>query len=399
MQISRAVQDIPEALSIKINQKVYDLRRAGEDVIALSLGEAFFDLPTFDFSKLDVSQGYHYSNSQGIPKLRQKIAAYYGKRHGASVDGKTELLISTGSKPLIFMAMLTAMNPGEELLIHEPAWLSYTEQAKLAGLTARFIPYDVVGKDFHNFFSDATRMVVINSPNNPAGRRYGAEELNAIYKSCRERNIYLMVDEAYSDFVRAGRFTSAATLSQDKDGIIVVNSLSKNMGISGWRIGYVIANPIFISALLKVNQHLITCAPTLLLNYCEKYFDDLLAATLPQLDELGQKREQISELMDNIGLDRLEGDLTFYFFVKIGNFPGTSFDFAMKLLVEKQIAVVPGSAYGASTDRFIRVGIGTESNERIEYALRMIKQQTEINYFDPAELNREIENHSKYSKV
>jgi aspartate/methionine/tyrosine aminotransferase len=398
MPLSRAASAIPEALSIKINQMVYDLRRAGEDVITLSLGEAFFDLPTFDFTKLDINKGYHYSDSQGLPKLRQKIAAYYGKHYGSPVDGHSEVLISAGSKPLIYMSMLTAMNPGDELLIHEPAWLSYQQQATLLGVTSRFIPFDVRGPDFHTHFSDKTRMVVINNPNNPAGRRYDAAELAAIYESCRARDIYLMVDEAYSDFAQAGRFTSAASLHPQKEGVIVVNSLSKNMGISGWRIGYVIANASFISALLKVNQHLITCAPTILLQYCERYFDDIIAATFPQLDALGEKRRRVTTMMDEIGLTRLDGDATFYFFVSIGNFPGTSFDFAMKLLVERQIAVVPGSAYGASTDRFIRIGIGAESEERIEAALRTIKAQTELNDFDADELRREIEHQRIYAR-
>lgn len=366
-----------EATSIYINQLIYDLRRAGEDVITLSLGEAYFDIPLFDIAKLDVVRGYHYSDSQGLPELREKIAEYYRKHYGAPVDGKSEVLISAGSKPIIYMAMLTAMSPGDEVLIHEPSWLSYPEQARLCGTIPRFIPFDCAVKDFVQYVTSKTRMLIVCNPNNPAGRVYSPDELAHLYDVCRTRGIYLLVDEAYSDFVLNDPFVSMAELVPDKDGVIIVNSLSKNMGISGWRIGYAIASPSFISHLLKVNQHLITCAPTILLQYCTTYFDKIVGVTLPQVHQVVEKRAKVARMMDDLAIRRLPGASTFYFFVEIGNYPGTSLDFALRLLREKHVAVVPGSAYGASTDRFVRVSIGTESEERIWEALQIIKEMTE----------------------
>lgn len=377
MQLSEAVQSIPPAMSIFINQIVYDLKRAGEDVITLSLGEAFFDIPLFDFNKIDVAKSYHYSDSQGIPELRAKIAEHYTQHYRAPVDGTSEVLISAGSKPVIYMAMLTGVNPGESVLIHEPAWLSYQEQARLVGAQPVFIPFDCPPHEFERHLTPKTRMLVINNPNNPAGRLYSGEDLEQLYKLCRERGIYVLVDEAYSDFVLGEPFVSMAEVAPDKEGVIIVNSLSKNMGMSGWRIGYAISNPTFIASLLKVNQHVITCAPTILLYYCAKYFDDILAITLPQVRQVVEKREHIGAIINDLGLERLGGESTFYFFVDTGKYPGTSVDFALQLLLEKFIAVVPGSAYGASTDRFIRVSIGTESEERIHEALLMIKELTE----------------------
>lgn len=374
MPIRSSVAEITQAVSIYINQIVYDLKRRGKDVIALSLGEAFFEIPLFDFNKLDLAKGYHYSDSQGLPELRHKLADYYKRLYDTDVDADKELLISAGSKPIIYMSMVATMEPGKKVMIHEPAWLSYPEQAKLAGLKAGFIPFDVRGAGFADYIDDETGMVVINNPNNPAGRMYEREELLKIYQICRERGAYLLVDEAYSDFVIDNEFYSMARLVEDKDGVIVVNSLSKNMGISGWRIGYAIASETFIEQLLKVNQHLITCAPTVLLQYCAKYFDQILDSTLPQARDVVRKRARIADYMDEIGLDRLPGGETFYFFVSIGDYPGTSLEFALKLLVEKSIAVVPGSAYGESTDRFIRLSIGTESEERIWEALLEIKE-------------------------
>jgi len=216
-------------------------------------------------------------------------------------------------------------------------------------------------------------MLVINNPNNPAGRAYLASELDSIYDQCRPLGIYVLVDEAYSDFVIEDKFHSMAAMVPDKDGIIVVNSLSKNMGMSGWRVGYVVAAPLLINEILKINQHLITCAPTILQYYMAQYFDDVTAITLPQVREMVEKRTRVAALMDEIGLRRMAGGSTFYFLVNIENFPGSSLDFALDLLFNHQIAVVPGSAYGSSTERFVRVGVGTESEERIHDALLVMK--------------------------
>lgn len=391
MPVSRAAGTIAQALSIYFNQVVYDLKRRGEDVITLSLGEAFFDIPLFDFRKLDASKGYHYSDSQGIPELRRKIADYYARYYGADVDADDEIIITAGSKVAIFMAMQAILDPGDEVLIHEPAWLSYQEQARLVGAVPRFIPYDADIADFGRYITPRTRLLIINNPNNPAGRLYTWDELKAIYGTCRPRAVHLMVDEAYSDFVIDEKFHSAAMLAEGNDGVIVVNSLSKNMGISGWRIGYVISSKDFVQTLLKINQHIITCAPSILLYYVNKYFDDIIAVTLPQVRQVVEKRQRVAEMIGSLGLSCLDGSTTFYFFISIGNFPGSSQDFALHLLLEEGISVVPGSAYGKSTERFIRLSIGTESDERIYHALQVVRDLTQVNTFDPGPLLSRLE--------
>jgi aspartate aminotransferase/aminotransferase len=396
MQLSKKVCEIPEALSIYFNQLVYSQKRRGLDIIVLSLGEAYFDIPLFDFSKLNVEKCYHYSESQGIPELRKKICDYYQEKYGAEIDAKSEILISTGSKPLLYMAIQSVINPGDEVLIHEPAWLSYQEQIKLAEGIPKFIPYDCEISKFNIHFTHNTKMVIINNPNNPAGWEYSKENLLSIYEQCRKRGIYVLVDEAYSDFIEKNKFYSMATVIPNKDGIIVVNSLSKNMGISGWRVGYVIAEPRVIRNILKLNQHLITCAPTILLLYLERYFDDIIKITLPQAENIIKKRNKVKEYIKQIGLKCLKGSSTFYFFINIGNFSGTSIDFCLFLLFKYNIAAVPGSAYGERTERFIRVGIGTESEERIYYALDIIKDVIYESKFDSDYLNEKLKLYGYY---
>lgn len=377
LTVNPVLHGMQEAQSIWINQMVYDRKRAGEDVITLSLGEAFFDIPLMDFSQLDVAKAYHYSESRGTPELRRRLADYYGRHYSAPVDADGEILISAGSKALVFMSILAVVAPGDEVLIHEPAWLSYPEHVRLARAAPRFIPFDCPVSGFDRHFTDKTRMVILCNPNNPAGRIYGADELAALYAACRSRGIYLLVDEAYSDFVLDNDFASIARVVPDKDGIVAVNSLSKNMGISGWRIGYAISHPDFIAQLLKLNQHIITCAPTVLLMYCEKYFDRLLSVTLPQVRQVVEKRRRLRVALDETGLKAMAGGATFYFFVSIGNYPGSSTDFALNLLKHQLVAVVPGSAYGESTDRFVRVSIGTELEERVRRGLMHLRQELE----------------------
>jgi len=384
-----------EAKSIFVNQLVTDFQRAGRDVIVLSLGEAFFDLPLLDFNKIDLEKSFHYSESRGLLALRQRLADYYRKQYGAPVDPHQEIIISAGSKPLTFMAMLAVLTPGDEVLIHEPSWLSYPEQARLIGAIPKFMPYDCGPIDFERYFTPKTKLVVVCNPNNPAGRLYTADELRLIYNQCRKHGSYMLVDEAYSDFVIGRSFSSIASIVPNKEGVIIVNSLSKNMGISGWRIGYAIASSEVMYQLLKLNQHIITCAPTILLMYCEKYFDQLLSITLPQVARVVEKRDRVSSMMRKAGLEALPGSATFYFFLSIGNFPGSSTEFALSLLLDHGIAVVPGSAYGESTDRFIRVSIGTESEERIWEALKAIKRMTELNNFDGAGLSQRMADFKK----
>lgn len=390
MPISKRAASIPEALSVYFNQLVYELKRMQRDIITLSLGEAFFDIPYFDFKQLDFTRGYHYSHSRGIPELREKIASYYRERYDSAVQAD-DIIISAGSKIIIFMCLQVILNPGDAVAIHEPAWLSYQEQAHLLDAEVNFIPFDCSYKNFSDYFTASTRVLILNNPNNPSGYTYRADELRYLYEQCRKRNIYLLMDEAYSDFVIDGSFASMANLVPSLDGVIVVNSLSKNMGMSGWRIGYVIASQTFLSTFLKLNQHLITCAPTILQLYLAKYFDDVLSFTLSQVRDVVEKRNRIAKKMDELQLRYLPGNDTFYFFVKTDPYEGDIHDLALYLLLEKGICVVPGEAYGDSTSRFLRISIGAESEERIDLALKTIRDYLHGNIISHDAISAELQ--------
>jgi len=361
------------ALSVVINQLVYDLRATGADIVALSLGEAFFRQDLFDFRALEWEKGFHYSDSRGLLPLRQKIASLYGSKYGATFNPEKEVLVTTGSKLAVYMAIKATVEPGQYVVIFEPAWVSYREQVLLAGGIPVFLPFELSYAGKLTLPKD-TSLVILNNPNNPAGRLYSTKELERIYNACQAAGATLLVDEAYSDFVHKGEFRSALAIGAGEipRDIIVTNSLSKNLGMSGWRLGYVVASAEVQRELLSLQQNLITCPPTILQQYVAKYLDEIYEFTEPQIQDVISKRDSVSRLLRSLGIRSLEGSSTFYFFVDAASLgiKGSVIDYCLHLLIDHGIATVPGTAYGESTRGFVRLSIGTESLERINEALQ-----------------------------
>ncbi len=366
---SQRSMDIPEAISIKFNQWVDECKASGQDIITLSLGEAFFDLPDPSFDGLNLEKGYHYTDSQGVPDLRNKIANYLNKCHGTSVCANENIIISAGSKIIIFMCILAKINPGDEVLVFEPAWLSYEHQISLAGGKTTFIPIDSSLAEAEKYITHRTKLVIFNNPNNPAGRVYTQVEMMTLSEICKRNRVTLIVDEAYGDFVENGQFYSIINIEPELEHVVAVNSLSKTMGISGWRIGYAVCNQHLMKTLLKLNQHLITCAPSILQIYVAANFQSLLDKTLPQAKSFNTKRKEIAAHLDKARITHTSGSSTFYFFLDLSNYYGDTSDLAETLLFTHNIAMVPGAAYGNSTKGYLRMSIGTESVERIISAI------------------------------
>ena len=376
MNFSKKVVETPQALSVYLNQLVYELRSRKKNIVTLSLGESFFDIPYFGIENINFTKGYHYSDSKGLKELRIKIAKFYNQYYYTKINYE-KVLISAGSKIILYMCFLSLLNDKEEILIHEPAWLSYKEQVKLANGKPKFFPYNEDLKNLKKYITKKTKAFVINNPNNPVGKLYSKKELQYIFKICRQKNIYLIVDEAYSDFVINGKFFSCANLDIKLENLIIVNSLSKNLGMSGWRIGYLITNPNFLILIEKLNQHLITCAPTFLQMYMEKNFEKILSYTLPQIKNLLYKRQRIQTFLKELKFEYLEGNSTFYFFIDISKYKQNAFTLCINLLIDESISIVPGNAYGENTNNFLRISIGTESEDKIYQSLKILKYKLE----------------------
>jgi aspartate aminotransferase/aminotransferase len=363
---TRHVRDISEAISIRFNNRVYEKKSRGEDVIALSYGEAFFDIPLFRFDALPMPALYHYSHSRGIPELRELLAGYYRSRYRVPVDPATEIMVTAGSKIALHMTFMAILAPGDEVLIQEPAWVSYPEQVRLCHGRPVAIPHGVPIAEYRSFITARTRAIVVNNPNNPTGRVLTEHEWREIHRIATEYDLFIVADEAYSDYVLDTReFISAAAHDPSKEHTIVCNTLSKNYGMSGWRIGYVFTNQELLHQILKVNQHLITCPATVLEHYIARYFHEVLGITAPQIRDVVVKRAAVARMLDEAGLEYMPGEGTFYLFVSIEGSCLGSEEFCTRLLDEDGVSAVPGIGYGDSCDQFIRLSVGAESMERI----------------------------------
>lgn len=364
--------DIVQAISIQVNNLVYEMKSRGDDVIVLSLGEAFFDIPLFGFQDLPMPEGYHYSHSRGDAELRQRLSDYYREQYAVPVDPSREIILTAGSKAAIHMSMMAILNPGDEVLVLEPAWVSYSEQAKLCHAVPVMVPFDRSILELEAYVTGRTRAIIVNNPNNPTGNVLTRRELESLHQLADRHNLFLLADEAYSEFVGDDAFVSLGALDPEKRHTIICNSMSKNHGMSGWRIGYVIGGQVLIDEVLKINQHLITCPPTILQHYLARYFDRILEVTRPQIAGLVRSRQQIARFMDECGVSYCPGQATFYFFVSIGSSALTSVEFCTRLLQEYRVSTVPGIGYGQSCDRFIRVSVGAETIERTKHGIACI---------------------------
>jgi aminotransferase len=367
---ARHLNGIAPAMSIKYNNLVYELKQKGQDIIVLSLGEAFFDIPLAPFDDLPFPDVYHYAHSRGVPELRQQLAAYYTHRYGVPVDPASEIIVTAGSKIALHMAFMAILNPGDEVLIHEPAWVSYPEQVRLCHGVPVQIPYALEIGDFERFITSRTRAIVVNNPNNPRGRVLSPAEWERLHALAVRHDLFLVSDEAYSDFVlRSDAFMSAGALDPEKRHTIICNSMSKNYGMSGWRMGYVITARELTDQILKVNQHLVTCPATILQWYYVRHFDEILSLTLPQIRQVVERRQELAEYLAAKGVACLPGEGTFYLFVSISPSVLGSEAFCTRLLTECGVSAVPGIGYGASCDRFVRVSVGTETFARTKVGL------------------------------
>jgi len=372
-RISKSVNEAIEAVSIRYNNLVYELKQKGERVIVLSLGEAYFDVPLERFDDLPFPDLYHYSHSRGIDPLRKKIAEYYERSFQVKVDPATEIMVTTGSKAAIYFALNAVLDPGCEAIVQEPMWVSYPEQVKLLHGVPVCLPYNASIREYERYITEKTRVIILNNPHNPRGEVLKKSDLEYLLELARAHDIYLLADEAYSDFDIEGQFTSLGALDSDKQNIIICNSISKNFGISGWRLGYTIAGKEITSQILKLQQHIVTCPATILQHYVSDHFDKILETCRPQIRDLTVKRREVAKILDRLGLESLPGTTTFYYFISIAPTKLTSEEFCMRLLQERKVSAVPGSGYGQSCDAFIRVSFGTETLADIQTGLERIK--------------------------
>lgn len=367
-------------------QVAADMRASGIDVIDLSVGEPDFDTP--EFIKQLAWEGLQkgltkYTSAAGTAEFRSSISEFYFKRFGAEIKAE-EIAAACGGKQALFNAACSLLNPGDDVLIPKPYWVTFPAIATFCGANSVFI--DTASTDFvltadqvSAAITDRTKLLIINSPNNPTGRVISPEELRKIVEVCAAKNIYVLSDECYLFFAYqpAEPFTSALLPAHLREFVCIAGSFSKTYAMTGWRIGYTIANPQWTKAIVKLQSHSAT-HPTSFVQYaCAKALQDC-DATIDAVDSMTAEYERRRNWLIP-ALNKIKGfkcrmpEGAFYAFVDVREMLGerfkTSAAIAELLLNETHIVVTDGEGFGASG--FLRVSYATSMDNLREAVARI----------------------------
>lgn len=379
--ISERIQKIQESGSVALASKVIELKKSGQDIISLSIGEPDFDTP-LDIIKatqkaLDQQQT-RYSLVPGILELRQEIAKKLW-RDNAIKARPEEILVSNGSKQILYNIFQTLLNPGDEVIVPVPYWVTFPESIRLAGGVPVFVDCPNLQLDLalvEQAITTKTRAIIINSPNNPSGAVYPPAVIEKLAKLVVEKDLTLISDEAYEYFTYGdNRHLSAASISEEVfKRTITVQTFSKSFCMTGFRIGYMVAPQKIIQAVNKLQSHLTG-------NNCTfAQFGALEALTMDQqffddMKETFKKRRDLAYSLCKEIMDCPAPEGAFYLFPNVENFLKTRFkddaEMALYLLTEAKVAILPGSFFGMPGH--LRFSF-SNSEENIKEAFRRIKE-------------------------
>ena len=366
-------------------RKFFDIVSEMPDAISLGVGEPDFDTPWHireeGIYSLEKGRTFYTSNA-GLKDLKVEICRYLKRRMGLDYDADQNVLVTVGGSEAIDIAMRAILNPGDEVLIPQPSYVSYEPCCILAD----GVPVIVELKEENQFrltpeqlleaITDKTKILVMPFPNNPTGAIMEREDLEAIAKVLIEKDIFVLSDEIYSELTYGQEHVSIASIPGMKERTLVINGFSKSYAMTGWRLGYAAGPAALISEMIKIHQYAIMCAPTTS-QYAAveamRYGDDDVAKMREAYD--GRRRFLLHALHE-MGLPCFEARGAFYVFPKISRFGMSSEDFATRLLQQEKVAVVPGSAFGDCGEGFIRISYAY-SLENLKEALGRVARFVE----------------------
>lgn len=357
--ISKAITEI-EPSGIR---RFFDAASTMGNVISLGVGEPDFDTPWHireeGIYSLEKGKTFYTANA-GLEELKVEICNYLERRFHMSYK-KSQVLVTVGGSEAIDIAFRSMLDSGDEVIIPEPCFVSYLPCVKLAG----GVPIRITLEEKDEFkltkekllsaLTDKTKMIVLPFPNNPTGAIMSAEELQIIADIVKERDLFVLSDEIYSELSYAGDHVSIASLPGMAERTVVINGFSKSYAMTGWRLGYAVGPEEVIKQMVKVHQFVIMCAPTTSQYAAVEALrngDEDVARMRQSYDE--RRRFLVKELRE-IGIPCFEPMGAFYVFPNISKFGMTSEDFATELLKRERVAVVPGTAFGACGEGFLRI--------------------------------------------
>ena len=347
-------------------RKFFDLvsEMNDKDVISLGVGEPDFDTPWHvrdeGIYSLEKGRTFYTSNS-GLKELREEICNYLDRRYQVSYDWHHETIVTVGGSEGIDIAMRAMLNPGDEVLIPQPSYVSYEPCAILAGGKPVIIElkaeneFRLTPEELLEHITDKTKILVLPYPNNPTGAIMEREDLEKIAEIVMEKDIFVLSDEIYSELSYKGDHVTIASIPGMKERTILINGFSKAYAMTGWRLGYACGPREIIEQMTKIHQFAIMCAPTTSQYAAVEAMRNGDADVATMREAYDQRRRYLVNAFKEMGLECFEPYGAFYIFPCIKEFGMTSEEFAERFLKEEKVAVVPGTAFGDSGEGFLRI--------------------------------------------
>jgi len=374
-------------LSIKPSgiRKFFDLVSEMDNVISLGVGEPDFDTPWHirdeGIYALEKGKTFYTSNA-GLKELRQEISNYQKRNQGTEYNPLTEILVTVGGSEAIDIGLRAMINPEDEVIVPQPAYVSYVPCTMLAGGKPVIInlkaenDFRLTPEELLNAITPKTKVLILAYPNNPTGAIMGKEDLEKIAEICIEKDIYVMSDEIYSALTYKGKHVSIASLPQMKERTILINGFSKAYAMTGWRLGYACGPSDIIKQMTKIHQFAIMCAPTTSQYAAVEAIKNGDDDVKMMREAYNQRRRFLINAFKEMDLSCFEPYGAFYVFPCIKEFGMTSEEFATKFLEEEHVAAVPGSAFGESGEGFLRISYAY-SIENLKEAMTRLKRFVE----------------------
>lgn len=345
-------------------RKFFDLVSEMKDAISLGVGEPDFDTPWHirDEGIYSLERGRtFYTSNAGLKELKEEIANYLRRRVHVDYDDRHEILVTVGGSEAIDMAMRVMLNPGEEVLIPQPSYVSYEPCTIMAGGKPVIIElkaeneFRLTPEELLEHITDKTKLLVLPFPNNPTGAIMEQKDLEAIAKVIIDKDLYVLSDEIYSELTYKEDHVSIASIPGMQERTILINGFSKAYAMTGWRLGYACGPRKIIEQMTKLHQYAIMCAPTTSQYAAVEALrngDDDVAM---MREAYNQRRRYLVHAFKEMGLECFEPYGAFYIFPCIKEFGMTSEEFASRFLMEEKVAVVPGTAFGDCGEGFLRI--------------------------------------------
>ncbi|MGN1010743.1 MAG: aminotransferase class I/II-fold pyridoxal phosphate-dependent enzyme [Clostridia bacterium] len=356
-------------------RKFFDLCAGSKDIISLGVGEPDFVSPWTirEACVYSLEKGYTmYTSNYGLPELRHEIVKYMDERFGVRYNETTDVIVTVGASEAIDMALRTVLSPGEEVLIPEPCYVSYQACTLMSHGIPVSVPtseeneFRLTPEDIEKHITPKSKVLILSFPNNPTGAAMDYDELTALAEVAKKHDLIVISDEIYCELSYEKEPVSVAAIPGMKDRTIVVSGLSKAFAMTGWRIGYICCHKDFIEQMIKIHQYTILCAPIMGQKAAIEAFKNGRKEIDKMRAEYDHRRRYIVERMKNIGIDMVTPQGAFYVFPSIKKFGMSSDEFATRLLKEKNVAVVPGTAFGECGEGFIRCSYATSMKQIVE---------------------------------